>query len=302
MKHESKSNFRYLTLHEGDLNWGLIVTTAGFQSIKPHTSYPPAGHPENYDFNFERGRVLEEFQLVYVTKGNGSFESESRRTVQISEGTVFLLFPGEWHRYRPDPEIGWDTLWVGFKGQFADNLIACGYLSRINPVIEIGFDDEIVGLGERIIEAGKDEKPGYQQFISGMVVHLLGYLYYREKDKHFEHKEAVQKIHKARLLIREQIDFMLEPEQIAEELNMSYSWFRRLFKQYTGLAPMQYISGLRLQRAKELLSGTSKSVKEIAGEMNFENVDYFSLWFRKLTGTAPTQFRNLLYGKEKPKE
>jgi AraC-like DNA-binding protein len=302
MQHEFRSDFRYLTLHEGDLNWGLIVTTAGFQSIKPHSLYPPAGHPESYDFNFERGRVLEEFQLVYVTKGKGSFESENSKSIQIEEGTVFVLFPGERHRYRPEPEIGWDTFWVGFKGQFVDNLLANGYLSKINPVIEIGLDDEVVGLCERIIEVGKEEKPGYQQYISGMVIHLLGYLYFREKDKYFEHKEAVQKINKARLLIREQIDFIKEPEQIAEELNMSYSWFRRLFKQYTGLAPMQYITGLRLQRAKELLSGTSKSVKEIANEMSFENVDYFSFWFRKSTGMVPTQFRNMLYGKEKPKE
>ena len=73
---------------------------------------------------------------------------------------------------------------------------------------------------------------------------------------------------------------------------MAYSWFRRLFKQYTGLAPAQYIAQLRLQRAKELLSTSAKSIKEIAVEMNYESVDYFSTQFRRLTKMTPTQYRN----------
>jgi AraC-like DNA-binding protein len=98
------------------------------------------------------------------------------------------------------------------------------------------------------------------------------------------------------VLIREQINTNVSPEAIAKELIMTYSWFRRLFKQYTGLAPAQYIAQLRLQRAKELLSTTSKSVKEIAVEMNYESVDYFSTQFRRQTKMTPTQYRKSSFG------
>ena len=70
-----------------------------------------------------------------------------------------------------------------------------------------------------------------------------------------------------------------------------------MFKNYTGLAPAQYISQLKIQKAKELLSVTNKTVKEIAFDLGFESVDYFSTQFRKQTNQTPTQFRNLGIGK-----
>ncbi len=296
MQHLLNSNIRYLPVHEQDENWSLIVKTAGFQSVSPNSIYPTEGHPVDYSFNFQHGRVLDEFQMIYITRGSGTFESTSFRNVEVGEGTVFFLFPGEWHRYRPEQLTGWDSYWVGFKGKFAENLVSNGYLSVNKPVVKVGFNDEIVSLYQRILEAGNEERSGYQQYISGIVIHLLGYVYYRAKDNHYEDKTIVQKMDKARVLIREQINTNVSPEAIAKELIMTYSWFRRLFKQYTGLAPAQYIAQLRLQRAKELLSTTSKSVKEIAVEMNYESVDYFSTQFRRQSKMTPTQYRKSSFG------
>jgi len=291
MQHPLNTNIRYLPVHENDEKWSLMVKTAGFQSIAPNSIYPTLGHSQDYIFNYQVGRVLDEFQMIYITKGSGTFESASCKNVAIGEGTVFFLFPGEWHRFKPEQLTGWDSYWVGFKGKFAENLVANGYLSVNKPVVKVGYNEEIVSLYQRILEAGNEERSGYQQYISGIVIHLLGYVYYRAKDSHYEDKSIVQKIDKARVLIREQINFNISPEMIAQELIMTYSWFRRLFKQYTGLAPAQYIAQLRLQRAKELLSTSAKSIKEIAVEMNYESVDYFSTQFRRQTKMTPTQYR-----------
>jgi AraC-like DNA-binding protein len=179
----------------------------------------------------------------------------------------------------------------------SENLVANGYLSVSKPAVKVGYNEEVVSLYQRILEAGNEERSGYQQYISGIVIHLLGYIYYRAKDNHYEDKSIVQKIDKARFLIREQINANISPEEIAKELFMTYSWFRRLFKQYTGLAPAQYITQLRLQQAKELLSSSAKSIKEIAIEMNYESVDYFSTQFRRQTKMTPTQYRKGCLGK-----
>ncbi len=296
MQHILNSNIRYLPVHEQDENWSLMVKTAGFQSVTANSIYPTVDNSMDYSFNFQSGRVLDEFQMIYITKGSGIFESSSVKHITIGEGTIFFLFPGEWHRFRPEQSTGWDSYWVGFKGKFAENLILNGYLSVGKPVVKVGYNEEIVSLYQRILEAGNEERAGYQQYISGIVIHLLGYIYYRAKDNHYEDKAIVQKMDKARVLIREQINADISPEAIAKELIMTYSWFRRLFKQYTGLAPAQYIAQLRLQRAKELLSTTSKSVKEIAVEMNYESVDYFSTQFRRQTKMTPTQYRNSCFG------
>ncbi|MBQ2129982.1 MAG: helix-turn-helix transcriptional regulator, partial [Prevotella sp.] len=80
-------------------------------------------------------------------------------------------------------------------------------------------------------------------------------------------------------------------QKIAEELGIGYSNFRKLFKEYTGVAPAMYQQELRLQRAKEMLSTTNISIKEIAYRLNFDSPDYFSAKFKIKTGRKPSDFR-----------
>ena len=291
MQHVPKTELRYITSSEKEVLWNLMVNTVGFESIADHASYPLSGHPQGYNFNFERGRVLHEYQLLYITKGKGQFTSKSTATRQIQEGTVIFLFPGEWHTYRPDELTGWESYWVGFSGDFAGRLFAGNNISADHPVLSIGYDEEIVNLYKKIQEVSNYERPGYQQLLSGLVVYLLTYLFYREKDKNWKGKDVPEKIDKARLIIREKLNTSISPEQIARSLNMSYTWFRRTFRQYTGLAPAQYITQLKTKKAKEMLSVSNKTIKEIAIELGFESIDYFSTQFRKQTGQTPTQFR-----------
>jgi rhamnulokinase len=82
-------------------------------------------------------------------------------------------------------------------------------------------------------------------------------------------------------------------QEIAQELGISYSSFRKLFKEHTGFAPALYQQNLKLQRAKELLSTTDESIKGIAYRLNFESPDYFSAKFKNQTGMKPSDFRNM---------
>jgi AraC-like DNA-binding protein len=154
----------------------------------------------------------------------------------------------------------------------------------------------MVALYRKMLEVSNSERPGYQQLLSGILIHLLAYLFYREKDRTWRDKEVLSKIEKARLIIREKINSPLLPEEIAASLNMSYTWFRRIFRQYTGMAPAQYIMQLKIQKAKEMLSVTTMPVKEIALELGYESIDYFSTQFKKQTGQTPTQFRAMGQG------
>jgi len=289
MQHARNAKVRYMTSAENNL-WNTKVNTIGYESIPAHSSYPSIGHPPEYSFNFERGRVLHEFQLVYITKGNGQYASQQIQQCGIQEGTVILIKPGEWHTYRPDETTGWESYWVGFSGLSTENL------SNLNQLIKIGYDEEMVSLYRKILDVSNDERPGYQQLLSGILIHLVAYLVYRANDKNWRDKQVIDKIDKARLIIREKLNTSISPEVIAASLNMSYTWFRRMFRQYTGLAPAQYIAQLKIQKAKEMLSVSNKTIKEIAIELGFESIDYFSTQFRKQTGQTPTQFRLMCQG------
>jgi len=296
MQHTINAETRYITSIEKESPWNLNVNTTGFEAIPAHSSYPTTGHPHGYYFDFEKGRVLQEFQLVYITQGEGLFASRLRPETDVHEGSILILYPGEWHTYKPAESIGWESYWVGFTGSFAEELLGNQPISIANPVLNIGYDEEIVSLYKKILEISSNERPGYQNLLSGIVIHLLSYILYREKNKNLNDKEVFNKIDKARLIIREKLNTAISPEEIAASLNMSYTWFRRMFKNYTGLAPAQYITQLKIQKAKELLSATNKTIKEIAFELGFESVDYFSTQFKKQTSQTPTQFRAMGQG------
>lgn len=85
--------FKYLIVNDMDQRYGLWVNTVGFQSIQPNTPYPLKDHPSGYFFNAQKGRVLREYQLVYITKGRGLFSSETTPEKQVCKGRLMVLFP-----------------------------------------------------------------------------------------------------------------------------------------------------------------------------------------------------------------
>lgn len=285
-----RNNIRYLNVSAIDEKWGLTVTTAGYQSIPPHSSYPLSWHPETYSFDPGQGRILREYQLVYISKGSGYFQSISCKKQMVKAGTMILLYPDEWHSYYPEEE-GWFEHWVGFKGNLVEHWIENKFFSREKPIYEIGVNTTIIGLYEDIVTYASEERTGYQQLISSIVLYIMGNVYYKEKNTSFTQSAAIEKINEARTLMKKNIDCPIPVETIAQNLHVSYSWFRSMFKEYTGVSPAQYQLQLRYLRAKELLNTTQMSVSEIAYALHFENVAQFSTFFRKKEGLPPSEFR-----------
>ena len=220
------------------------------------------------------------------------FESASCPPVKIKAGDMFLLFPGEWHSYHPDPKKGWKSYWIGFKGRNMDDRVKAGFLSTAKPIYHIGYSFVIEGLYKRAYEAALEEAAYSQQLMAGIVNNLIGMMYSLERNIELgKNQQHVDMINRARLRIRESLESPLTIQQVAEELGVSYSNFRKLFKEFTGLSPSTYQQDLRLQRAKEMLTTTDYSIKEIAYRLNFESPDYFSSKFKAKMGCKPSEVR-----------
>lgn len=80
---------------------------------------------------------------------------------------------------------------------------------------------------------------------------------------------------------------------IADELNISISYFNRIFKQRTGITPLQYMTNIRLKRAKDLLSNTQMTIKDIAAEVGYKEIRSFVRYFKKIEGITPTEYKSL---------
>ena len=288
--------FKYLIVNDMDRKYGLWVNTVGFQSIQPNSPYPLRDHPSGYFFNTQKGRVLREYQFVYITKGRGVFASENTPEKPLCRGRLIVLFPGQWHTYHPYRQTGWNEYYIGFEGPVIDNLMKNGFLSKDNQVLEVGLNEELVSLFSRALEIAEADKISSQQYLAGIVLHMMGMILSVSKNKIFEIGDIDQKIEQAKIIMNENVFNNIDPEELAMRLNISYSWFRKVFRDYTGYASAKYFQELKLRKAKQLLLSTSQSVKEISFMLAYKSTEHFFASFKKRTGFTPLEYRS--FGRE----
>ncbi|MBQ9138395.1 MAG: AraC family transcriptional regulator [Alistipes sp.] len=285
------NSLKYLTISPNDELWGVVTTTVGSQQIAPNACYPAMKHPDTHNFKPSSGRILDEYQIVYIAEGCGFFESQSMPHQRVEAGTAIILYPNEWHNYAPDKEHGWSEYWIGFRGAIAAQLFDSEHFTRNNALLNIGHSNSVISLYREAIRLAEGQNIGCQQLISSIVVHLAGLIHYKYKNRRLGSSYAEEIIDEARQIMREQIDRSLRAEDIAKRLCVGYSWFRQTFKRITGVSPSRYQQMLLISRAKELLMTENQSITDIATTLGFENVGQFSTAFHKAEALTPRQFR-----------
>ena len=294
---EQGADFKYLITNERDKRFGLCVNAVGFQAIKAGSTYPPLNHPEAYYFSAQKGRTLHEYQLVYITKGKGTFSSESTPLQEISKGQLLVLFPDEWHTYAPLAKTGWNEYYIGFEGSIANALMQEGFLTKGRQVLDIGINEELVSLFRRALEIAEADRAASQQYLSGLTMHIIGCLLSITQNKLYEAMDNVsQKIERAKVIMQENISKEIGAEELSAKLGLSYSWFRKVFKEYTGYSPAKYIQELKLRKAKQMLIESNLPIKEICYELDYTSAEHFFTVFKKQTGYTPTEYRNISRG------
>jgi AraC-like DNA-binding protein len=288
----NESFVKYINAGNLDKEWGLYLTVAGYAQIPASKVYPPREHPSGYFFTWEKGRVLQEYQINYITEGSGVFETSTDQ-FQVVPGSILILRPGIWHRYKPDPTTGWNEHYIGFNGNFCENLFTEGFFQAGKPVLYVGFQESLLKLFFEIIQSVKDEKTGHQQVSAANTILMLSKILSVVRNQEFAGKTIERTIRKACLYFRENLNTNVNIEKLATDLHVGYSYFRQMFRKYTGISPTQYHLSLRIQKAKDLLVSTDQSFKEIANDLGFESYFYFSRVFKDKTGESPLEFRKV---------
>ena len=103
-------------------------------------------------------------------------------------------------------------------------------------------------------------------------------------------------VSRAKEYIRQHFKRDLSLEDVAEAAGISPYYFSKLFKEETGVNYIEYLTGIRIENAKELLSNTKLSIKQVCVESGYINPNYFSRIFKKWTGITPTEFRDQVCG------
>ncbi len=270
--------------------WGIAVTAGGRQTCRAGTPYPPPGHPPDHHFSWENGRVLGACQIVFIAEGRGVFESRATGVVPIASGTAFVVLPGVWHRYAPDPETGWTEQWVELQGKTVERLYERGRLAPAKAVVSMQRALELETLLDRIQIRLSGATTGFDPEAAALGLHVLAMIVEAPRLQAPPRPIAAFMARAERILM-ESVDRPPAIPGVARELGVAYSYFRREFKRHTGLAPYQYVRQMRLEKARRLIGNSSESLQTIADRLGFASPFHLSAAFKKHYGLAPDHWR-----------
>ena len=285
-----KVAFDYLPCGPREEAWGWHVSALGHGTIRRGQPYPPPGHPADHAFSWEKGRVLSALQVVFLSEGSGTFESRISGVQRVRPGTCFLILPGIWHRYRPDPATGWTEHWFELDGRLVAEWLRSGVFETASPVVHLPKRAALLAEFRLLQEAALRKNPGYRPVLATKALGLLTTILAEAPLPAETYSHALQTSHH---LLHRHVTEKLPIREIARQLALSYPTFHRQFREATGLSPKQYAEQIRHAQAEQLLAASTLSIKEIAARLGYHSAFHFSRQFKIRRGMAPSLWRTL---------
>ncbi len=251
-----------------------------------HLAFIFAGEEQRAPGSFYGPIMRNEYVLHYILRGEG-FVKCGGKTIKVSEGQSFILFPNELAKYYADIVNPWHYTWVNFAGDEADSIIAQTAFSPTNRVAPARPLYEVYPLYEDAVSAYY--MPSEPMKNAKLHLLLAHYTQFFPADK-----QEVEKSTADAVIEFMQNNYMFENmnvETIASRLNISRSQLFRICKNSRGCSPIQYLTDLRIKQAMMWLETTDHPVSSIAGSVGISDAMYFSRLFTEKTGLSPTEYR-----------
>ena len=231
--------------------------------------------PKDYTFSFRTGRKKHGF--IYVIKGKirYRFRLGSKKEIYLNEGELIFI-----------P---------------SDGVYTARYLEEETQLKIVQFDLATGELPEYMSGPIKIEFPGVKKIIEAFFVPVENYLtnssfYYISclynllwhiSERYLKVPTKVKKLQPALIEMNEQFKKNEKISHYADLCGMSEVNFRRIFKNYTGMSPIEYRNDIRLINARALLRSGEYNVSEVAENCGFTNLAFFIRLYKKKYGYTP---------------
>ena len=267
----------------------------GIVTLTEANSHPDTFHWHSY------------FEITCVLKGEGHYYVNGQEYV-MSDGDIIIFNNVEPHGWKLDGgEMS--LLVMVFAPEFIADKLSMFDSGYLIPFVErgsnfknrIGADEPLGGAireGIReIYEEWTQKKDGYHLMIKADVLRLLTMLLRSCQDESKpeemlrEKKNAMKRLEGALRYIDEKYTQKVTLDEVASAAYMSSNYFSSYFRKVMNVSFSDYISRLRVLRAREQLRNTDKSVMEVASECGFNNLSNFYRLYKKHTGNVPRDDR-----------
>lgn len=297
MTEYDKNTFAYFPVSDAVMATGFFLTGAGAQSVPFDMigKYPP--HPDIYQFTWTRGRVLPEYQLVYLHAGAGEFTSHASGYVRINPGTVMILMPDVWHSYRPRPGALWRGYWLSFNGEIPHIWQRSGVIGPATTVRTIVNVQAVAAQFEEIVQLALQARtvasPAASFRALSLVAAILG-------ETASAISTGIAGVPKApdNQLVRAAMDMIwnhshrnLSVQSLADKLHTTCRTLERHFLTACQHGVLEELMQCRIGRAERMLRETHISIKRIAYMTGFTSPTHLFRVFQRKHEIGPSAYR-----------
>jgi len=265
-----------------------------------------------------RERTIEDHELVLIADGEGSLRIGDQSHA-LKKGTLLYLHYDQWHSIEAKPGSTMNFYSVHFSWMLATHAHENWqfhkdinyFLKSEKPAgrswsfteepgllpfpstMELFNFERIEDIFIKLNRTYHEKEVGYGMKLAILcqeLVHEACREYYFPQDR----KINITRLNKALEFIETNYMKTIRIEELSACVNLNESNLIKVFKFNLGRTPIEYINQLRINKAKELLLHTNKSIKEIAWETGFKDEFYFSRVFKKMEGKSPRFFKKQL--------
>ncbi len=227
----------------------------------------------------------DDFLLLYIAKGTEHFYLD--KEADASEGSFIFFRPHEKQEHIYEEEKVGEFYYVHFNAPKDFDLF--GFES--SRIYSVKPGTRVIDLFEDIINELQTKEPYYEMFCASKLFNILALLMRKTEKESTPKGRYFNKISFAITIMNKEYHINHTLDDYAKMCYMGKYHFLRVFKDITGLSPLEYRNKIRIDHAKELLTDSDIPVNEISEKLGFSSPVYFCDAFKKKEGVSPSQYR-----------
>lgn len=256
-----------------------------FKKIKLHDSGIILGYNDSL-----KNVQHQYYSVELMSAGQMYFQQVPGKIEIINYPSLRWQSPEHIYNYGCTQGSSWDHHYITFSGERGKELYYDGFcnlsLKQFIPIKDIDrFVEQFIKIDHIIRHQGYDNKQAII-FLEEILLWAIEeqsspetFIKFEDKFKAFSEQ------------VHQNLDSDFNLQKIAGSFGMSYSYFRRMFQEYSGVPPHKYIIQARLKRAEKALKYSNESIKEIAYKFNLGDVAQFTKTFKQHYGLPPALYR-----------
>ena len=238
-------------------------------------------------------RTFNRTSLHFVAGGKGYFIRDGK-TYTLSAGDIFSVPAYEEVAFYPDKDDPWRYYWYSFIGTGARDIVESIGITKQTPFIHYENYNIVSAALDELLDSEFNHGEFYFRALSTLF-HLIS-LFVKEKGS--EGNLATSLVGSAKKIILENFNNEnFSVSTIHEELYVSDTYLRKLFKRETGMTLQAFLINRRLSKAADLLRNSDYSVFDLCCAVGYSDEIHFIRAFKKKYGVPPKQFRKLACAK-----